>query len=84
MIPSFYLSCDEMLSKWDNIVPTQGFCELDVVPYIRTLTSDAISRTAFGSSFVEGKRIFQLQKEVVDIILQSAGSIFYIPGSRFE
>ncbi|KAK4487105.1 hypothetical protein RD792_006420 [Penstemon davidsonii] len=83
MLPSFYLSCGEMLSKWEKIVDSeQESRELDVWPFVQTMTSDAISRTAFGSSYEEGRKIFQLQKEQAKLVMKAMGSI-YIPGLRF-
>ncbi|XP_059286609.1 cytochrome P450 CYP72A219-like isoform X1 [Lycium ferocissimum] len=81
MLPEFYLSCCDMLSKWGNIVSSEG-SEIDVWPFLQTLTSDAISRTAFGSNYEEGRQIFELQKELADLILQTARWL-YIPGWRF-
>ncbi|KAL8512590.1 hypothetical protein ACS0TY_018907 [Phlomoides rotata] len=83
MLPSFYLSCCEMLSKWEKITQSEGSTfELDVSPHLETLTSDAISRTAFGSSYEEGRKIFQLQKELATLLLQES-LLFFIPGLRF-
>ncbi|KAL5738370.1 hypothetical protein ACOSP7_031131 [Xanthoceras sorbifolium] len=64
MLPAFYQSCNEMISKWDKLVCKDGSCELDVWPFLVTLRSDVISRTTFGSNFELGKRIFQLQTEL--------------------
>ncbi|XP_051121631.1 cytochrome P450 CYP72A219-like [Andrographis paniculata] len=82
MIPSFYLSCADMLKKWDDIIPNEGACELDVCGYLLTLASDAISRTAFGSSYEEGRKIFELQLEQARHIMETRHSV-YIPGWRF-
>lgn len=70
-----------MLSKWDKIVPSKGSCELDVWPELQTLTSDAISRTAFGSNYEEGRKIFERQSEMAELIVEISRSI-YIPGMR--
>ncbi|XP_059663286.1 cytochrome P450 CYP72A219-like [Cornus florida] len=82
MLPAFDLSCSEMLSKWEKMVSEKESCELDVWPYLQTLSSDVISRTAFGSSYEEGTRIFELQREQAELVLQVSQSI-YIPGWRF-
>ncbi|CAL5406020.1 unnamed protein product [Camellia sinensis] len=83
MVPAMCSSCSEMISKWEVLVSsTKGSCEVDVWPYLDNLTGDVISRTAFGSNYEEGKKIFQLQKEQTDLIIQLLRS-FYIPGWRF-
>nr|QWX38541.1 secologanin synthase 6 [Ophiorrhiza pumila] len=82
MLPAFHTSCCEMLSKWEKIASTESSFELNVWPYLQTLTSDAISRTAFGSNYEEGRQIFELQREQTNLILQVAQTV-YIPGWRF-
>ncbi|XAR56403.1 Secologanin synthase [Bertholletia excelsa] len=82
MVPEMCLSCCEMISKWEALVLPKGSCEVDVWPYLANLAADVISRTAFGSNYEEGKRIFNLQREQIDIIVKLIRS-FYIPGWRF-
>ncbi|PPR89004.1 hypothetical protein GOBAR_AA31689 [Gossypium barbadense] len=81
MLPAFYQSCSDMLSKWEKMVCTEGYSELDVWPYLVDLTRDVISRSAFGSSFEEGKRIFQLLGDQLVLRIKLI-QIVYIPGWR--
>ncbi|KZV28285.1 secologanin synthase-like [Dorcoceras hygrometricum] len=82
MLPSFYASSRDMLSKWDEILSSKESSEVDVWPYLQTLTGDGISRTAFGSNYEEGRKIFELQKEQAGHLLNST-HLVYIPGWRF-
>lgn len=83
MLPAFYLSCSELVSKWEEMISTTRSCELDVWPYLKTLTGDVISRTAFGSSYEEGRKIFQLQKEQAELVIQAVLSLNF-PGLRYK
>lgn len=67
--------------KWEEMLLEKGSCELDVWPYIKIFCSDVISRTTFGSSYEEGRKIFELKKELGNLVLQALLSI-YIPFSR--
>ena len=81
MVPAFYVSCSEMIHKWEEMLTKESSCEVDVWPHLQTLTADVISRTAFGSSFEEGRKIFELQREQTKLVMK-AGQSFYIPGLR--
>lgn len=80
MLPAMYLSCSEMMKEWEMLTEGKTICELNVQPCIETLTSDVISRTAFGSNYEEGRKIFQLQKEQAELTLQVVQYSVYIPG----
>ncbi|XP_022936867.1 cytochrome P450 CYP72A219-like isoform X2 [Cucurbita moschata] len=82
MVPAFYHSCYDMVSKWGSMVFENGSCELDVMPYLQQMAADVISRTAFGSSYEKGKKIFKLQTELAGLVNQTIMGIF-IPGWRF-
>ncbi|CAA2987637.1 cytochrome P450 CYP72A219-like [Olea europaea subsp. europaea] len=82
MMPAFYLSCEEILSKWELGLAPGESRDFDVWPYLQKLSSDAISRKSFGSSYEEGRRIFELQREQAEHIIKASQSI-YIPGWRF-
>lgn len=81
MVPAFHLCAAEMLRKWEQRVSAEGSCEVDVWPDLQSLTSDAISRTAFSSNYEEGRKIFELLKEQAEEVMNAVKS-FYIPGSR--
>ena len=56
MIPSMISSVEVMLERWKH---HEGK-EIEVFEEFRLLTSEVISRTAFGSSYLEGKNIFEM------------------------
>ncbi|KAK9937692.1 hypothetical protein M0R45_014465 [Rubus argutus] len=83
MLPAFHISCDEMIKKWESLASKEGSsCVLDVWPSLQYLTADVISRTAFGSSYEEGRKIFELLKEQGVYTIKIMKSV-YIPGWRF-
>lgn len=79
MLPTFMQCCDDMISKWEVMLSSQEKCEIDVWPFLQKLTRDIISRTAFGSSYEEGREIFELLKEQTGLVMRSRK--VYIPGS---
>jgi hypothetical protein len=81
MLPIFFKSCDDLIRKWEKMLSSDGSCEIDAWPFLQSLASDVISRTAFGSSYEEGKRIFQLQIELAELTKNVIAKV-YIPGWR--
>lgn len=82
MLPAMHASCSIMLRKLESWVKENGGVEIDMWPHLGNLSADVISRTAFGSSYEEGKRIFQLQTEQASLAFAFTQSID-IPGWRF-
>ncbi|CAL4962515.1 unnamed protein product [Urochloa decumbens] len=79
MLPAFAACCTDLVLRWDGLVADGQPCEVDVWPEMQNLTGDVISRAAFGSSYLEGRRIFQLQGEQVKLVVQAMQKI-HIPG----
>ncbi|KAF5794076.1 putative secologanin synthase [Helianthus annuus] len=82
MFSAISLSCSEMIHKWELLTAGSGPTEVDVWPYIDNLAGDVISRTAFGSSYEEGQKIFRIQKEQINLLFQML-FILHLPGRRF-
>ncbi|KAK6134441.1 hypothetical protein DH2020_031820 [Rehmannia glutinosa] len=82
MVPAIRLSCSNMVDKWEALFSSSDKSrEIDVWPSFENLSGDVISRAAFGSSHEEGRRIFELQKEQVKLVLELM-QFFFIPGWR--
>jgi hypothetical protein len=81
MVPAFSTSCVGLTDRWKKMIGPEGSSEIDVAQEFQNLAGDVIARTAFGSSYEEGKRIFELQKEQGVLVLEAYTNI-YIPGFR--
>uniref|UniRef100_A0ACD5UJT6 Uncharacterized protein n=1 Tax=Avena sativa TaxID=4498 RepID=A0ACD5UJT6_AVESA len=82
MLPAFAECCTELVHRWEGLAAGDLPCEVDVWPDMQNLTGDVISRAAFGSSYNEGRRIFQLQGEQVKLVVMAMNTI-HIPGYMF-
>ncbi|XP_031474377.1 cytochrome P450 CYP72A219-like [Nymphaea colorata] len=82
LLPTFSFSCSELLNKWDKSVAASGSCELDVFAELQTLTENVISKLVFGRNHLEGKRLFEIQKEQAEMAFKALWKI-QLPGFRF-
>ncbi|CAN1313143.1 Cytochrome P450 CYP749A22 [Linum perenne] len=71
MVPAMISSVEMMLERWRT--------EIDAFEEFRILTSEIISRTAFGSSYLEGEKVFGLLMKMVSIISRNHYKV-RIPG----
>ncbi|CAN1312789.1 Cytochrome P450 CYP749A22 [Linum perenne] len=79
MVPAVIASVEMMLERWKNLNPEGGRKEIEAYQEFRLLTSEIISRTAFGSSYMEGEKVFELLKKMVLLISRNQFKV-RIPG----
>ncbi|KAJ7295935.1 hypothetical protein O6H91_Y154600 [Diphasiastrum complanatum] len=84
MAASMVNSTNQMLEKWDPLIRNQGGkeVEIDVYQQLAMVTADVIARTAFGSSYEQGKKVFELLRSLQKIFARS-NRFVWLPGSRF-
>ncbi|WVY89931.1 hypothetical protein V8G54_035445 [Vigna mungo] len=71
-----------MFYKWEDNNKGSDEFEIEVCKDLHDLTSDIISKVAFGSNYEEGKEIFELLEEHYHLVCLAIRSV-YIPGFRF-
>ncbi|CAK8563362.1 unnamed protein product [Lathyrus sativus] len=81
LIPVMATSVVEMLENWSEM-SHKGEVEIEVSECFQTLTEDVITKTAFGSSYQDGKAIFRLQAQQMVLAADAFQKVF-IPGYRF-
>lgn len=81
LIPIMATSVVEMLEKWKAMAEEKGEVEIEVSECFQTLTEDVITRTAFGSSYEDGKAVFRLQAQQMVLAADAFQKVF-IPGYR--
>ncbi|XP_073135851.1 cytochrome P450 CYP749A22-like isoform X2 [Henckelia pumila] len=75
MVPEMSSSVSTMLEKWKHYDGE----EIDVFKEFGLLTTEVISRTAFGSSYLEGKYIFEMVAKLTATTVRNVNKIRF-PG----
>jgi PHYB activation tagged suppressor 1 len=72
----------DVVDKWhDMAAAASGEVEIDVSEWFQVVTEDAITRTAFGRSYEDGKAVFKLQTQLMAFASEAFRKVF-IPGYR--
>ncbi|XP_020530523.1 cytochrome P450 CYP749A22-like [Amborella trichopoda] len=78
MFSEMVKSTEEMLGRWRE---SDGR-EIEISSELRVLTQDIISRTAFGSNYLEGQELFNLFSKMAILVSSNVRKITF-PGSGF-
>lgn len=85
MIPVMAKTVGKMLEEWSKIMSSaaaamdDGRVEIEVSEWFQNLAKDVITHTAFGSSYEDGRSIFQLQAQQM-VYATEAYQKAFIPG----
>ncbi|KAK3147134.1 hypothetical protein QOZ80_3BG0278500 [Eleusine coracana subsp. coracana] len=85
MMTTTMVSCVECLIKeWEDEASSHVGREIEVEfsKQFQELTADVISRTAFGSSYKEGKEVFHAQKQLLAIAMRTLLNV-QLPGFKY-
>ena len=77
MIPAMVTSVESMLEKWKSY---EGK-EIEVFEEFKVLTSQVISKTAFGSNYLEGQNIFDMLTKLTLLLSRNTLKVKF-PGMR--
>ncbi|KAH8939641.1 hypothetical protein BDL97_15G045900 [Sphagnum fallax] len=85
MVVTMEKSASSMVDEWEKKVKDGGgHVELEVGAYMTHVTADIISRTAFGSNYEKGKKVFEQQVALINLLGQRRRQRFgAMPGYSF-
>ncbi|XP_020533619.1 cytochrome P450 CYP749A22 isoform X2 [Jatropha curcas] len=80
MVPAMLASVEMMVERWRH----HDGKEIEVFQEFKVLTSEIISRTAFGSSYLEGEEVFDMLKKMIFIVARNHYKVrIPCPGIKF-
>lgn len=74
-------SMEAAVMKWSEEMSNAGKVEVEVSDWFQNLVEDVITRATFGSSYEEGRAIFELQSQQMQHATEAYQKVF-IPGYR--
>ena len=77
MVPTMVECVETMLESWRQ---HEG-SEIEVFREFKVLTSDVIARAAFGSSYLEAEKLFDMLMKIVSMVARNQYKV-RIPGIR--
>ncbi|KAF8720922.1 hypothetical protein HU200_023325 [Digitaria exilis] len=84
MMTTTMVSCaGHLIKEWEQLVSNNGNkeAEVELNRNFQELTADVISRTAFGSSYKEGKQVFHTQKQLLAVAMATLLNV-QLPGFK--
>lgn len=75
MIPTMGKTMAAMLDKWSTMANSDEV-EIEVSEWFQRLTEEVVTRTVFGTSYEDGKSIFQLQAQQMVSAIESFQKVF--------
>ncbi|GLT31759.1 hypothetical protein SLA2020_064700 [Shorea laevis] len=71
-----------MLQEWKDQIANDGCKKIEMLAEFQRLTADIVAHTAFGSNYVDGKEVFQAQRQLQRLYAATNSNIF-IPGGEY-
>lgn len=80
-MPGMVSSVTKMLNHWEEKIGEKDELEVEIHEEFHNLSAEILSKTALGSNFEKGKRIFEIQQQQ-EILTHQAMHNVYILGFR--
>jgi hypothetical protein len=83
MVIHMTASTMEMVDGWKKQLTEQGFpLEMEVAKPIKDTSADILSRSLFGSSYLRGREVFEMQVELLGLLAKLRVQNTIIPGYK--
>ena len=84
MVDHMTASTMEMVADWKKQLMEQGFpLEIEVAKPIKDTSAGILARSLFGSSYQHGREVFEMQVELLALLVKLRVGNTIIPGYRY-